>query len=159
MSRRFKPYRRLRSEIAPLAVVLGVPLVLYAVFPTRALVSPPDDSPSAAPVASCAFVALTPEAERRVQLSARTSWQAERRAADVPRIDLVSGELPELPPHSALESLSALRRLTPTVRARYAPDLLPPTRAAEPGVRIPPQTEADETEPTFSQEELLKPLW
>jgi len=158
MSRRFKPYRRLRSEIFPLMVVLSVPLVLWAVFPHAALVPVPTEAASSSE-ASCAFVTLKPEAERHARMAARTSWQNERHAVDAQRIDLIADSLPPFPPRPVLGDVTDLRGKTPSPRTHSAPDLLSVSRAAKAPEKIVPQGEPEEVPLPFPREDLLTVTW
>lgn len=158
MSRRFGPYRRLRSEILPLTVVLAVPIVLWMVFPGESLFMSPSAPPAPA-VASCAFVTLTPQAERRALAAARTAWQADRRPADALRIDLVAASLPPLRPAPVLNDMSTLRAGRVRNAVRRVPDLLPASLAAEPPATIPAEGETDDFAMAFPREELLNVRW
>jgi len=158
MSRRFKPYRRLRSEIFPLMVVLSVPLVLWVVFP-RAVLAPSSTEAKPSSSASCVFVTLTPGAERRARMSARTSWQNERHAADAQRIDLIADSLPPFPPRPVLDDVADLRGQTPSSIARFAPNPLAVSLAAKAPETIAPQVGPEEVSPPFSREDLLTVTW
>jgi len=158
MSRRFKPYRRLRSEILPLMVVLSVPLVLWAVFPRAALRMAPMKTTSSLG-ASCAFVTLTPGAELRARMSARTSWQNERHAADAQRIDLIADSLPPFPPRPVVDDMTDLHRKTPSSAVRSAPNLLAVSLAEKAPEKIAPQDGPEESSPPFSREDLLTVTW
>jgi len=154
MSRRFRPSRRLRNEAFSLAIAALVPVALFAVFPRDAL-RPLPPSPSAPVAASCAFVTLTPEAERKALAAARAAWQLDRGTARHLRIDLFADSLPPMAPRAAL-GFSATPSATRDAPEPYAPNPLPPTLAAPPPATIAPQPDADAAVPAFSREELLK---
>lgn len=153
MKRRFGPCRRMRNELFSLAVAVAVPALLLAVFPRDAL-NPLAAATTDAPRGSCAFVTLTPDQERAILASARTSWQRDRGATRQMRIDLFADSLPTIPPRPVID-LEARVRTDRGALAPYAADPLPPTLAAPPPATIAPQPDANKTVPAFSREELL----
>jgi len=154
MKGRFRPQRSLRSELSSLVCAAAVPALLYLSFPSEALLPLPP-APEPASKASCAFVTLTPEEERKALAAARAAWQIDRGSDRRMSIDLFAASLPPLPPRAALGILSR-PRVEHCVDAPYAPDPLPPTLAAPLPATIAPQPDANAATPTFSREELLK---
>jgi len=154
MSGRFKPCRSLRSEFLTLSVALGVPLALAFAFPMSALKAIPS-RPAVVVEPSCAFVTLSPEAERRVVSAARATWQIDRDSARRMRIGLLEERLPPMPVQAVCDERTWKR---PAVRGvpSCAPDMMPPTLAAPAPALIAPEPDADGSALPFTRQDMLK---
>lgn len=155
-SRRFRPRRRLRSEILPISLAVAMPLLLAWIFPFGAL--SPAARGGAAPArpasVSCAFVDLTEDEEYDAMLAARTAWHISSRDVKSLRIEMFASDLPEDDTGPVID-FSHRTRISRERPIAYEPVLLPTDlRAAPPAVLQKP--EPPEKRPTFGREELLK---
>lgn len=148
--RRYRPKRRLRSEIVPLALILSLPLALYLAFPSGAVGFRPAEC--AAPGGTYqAFVSFPPETETALLTAARASWQSDSASRRGVRANLLSCGA------AADDALIASGIRPPVCGAAdpvvdYECDLLPAgvaagspalLKPAEPSVRGPVFTKAD----------------
>jgi len=155
---RYRPRRRLRSDLLPLVSVGAVVFAITGLFP-RGL--DPFARPGGAAVRAglpgspaCAFVTLTPEQEDAVLAAARTSWQSDAVLSSKRRIEMLPTELPAIPFSPAAEQAAAVPadagfRASPKVRT------LPPTEAAPAPVRL-PRTEAEAPRKAFPRAVMLQ---
>lgn len=151
--RRYRPKRRLRSEIFPLAVIMSLPLALYFAFPSGAVGFSPRRQPSVDRTYN-AFVSLDAARESELLAAARSSWQSDpssRREVRANLLDFGSG----------FESVPVASGIRPSVRIRpdpvidYESDLLPEGVAAEALKKLTPEKERA-PEPAFPESDLLK---
>lgn len=128
--------KSVRSELASMAVVLSVPAVVAAIFPYGALGFRAASSARSGPKA-CAFVTLTPEAERQAFKSARTSFRRSERDVRWMHADLSADFLPEaaLRLDVSVPAVAGPAEL-PLVKCERVPYL--PSAKARPPVRLPP---------------------
>ena len=121
----YKPQRRLKSELLPLAIVVSLPLALAAVFPYGVLVPsgrrPP--APSSDAPATCAIVNLTEAEERQALAAARSSWNVNADGVKRLRIELFE-DLPD-EPMGAVIDVDARSRPPAGGDIGYEPSLLP----------------------------------
>jgi len=153
MSGRFRPYRRLRSELLPLGFAVVAPAFLFAVFPKEAL-RPLAPAPSVK-TPHYAFVVLSEAEERAVLANARAAWQLDRGATQRRRVDLFEAVLPAAAPRPVLD-IATRRRVDRGAIGPYVPDVVVQSLVASPPARLPPQKGADAPRAAFSREELLK---
>lgn len=156
MSRvRYRPKRRLRSEIFPLVVIMSLPVALYLSFPSGAVGFRPAGA-SLADHAVSAFVSLTPEREAQLLSAARASWQSDSANRRGVRADLLDCGTPSVAVAVPLVSLPrAARRDVPAAEAEYEVDFLPVGMAADPPKRLAAQEESVPA-PAFPESDLLK---
>jgi hypothetical protein len=151
----YRPRRKIRSEILQLSIAMVIPAIVFDAFPYKAL-RPVADSAAKdeARPATCAFVSLSPDDERRILAVARSAWHVDAESVRSLRLEMFVDEIPDvaLPP---VADISVRKR---NVRNLPLPDRVdsPPTdmRAAEPGALDgnPRDTAASAA---FTREELL----
>lgn len=150
---RYRPKRRLRSEILPLVVILALPVSLYFTFPSGAIGYSPEELPPSATAVN-SFVTLGAERESKLLQSARASWQSDAASRRGVRANLLScgseGELSMIAAGIRLEFPERVVRLTeyeisplPASVAAAGPSALKAAPSAEPA-------------PAFSRSDLLK---
>lgn len=154
--RGLKPRRRLRSEILPVSLAVGMPLLMAWVFPFGAL--SPTARGNRADVehvpALCSFVVLTEDEEYDAVVAARTAWHISSRDVKNLQIEMFANDLPEDDTGPVID-FSERSRAVHVRPIAYEPVVLPTDlRAAPPDVLQKP--EPPEKRPTFSREELLK---
>jgi hypothetical protein len=139
-----------RREIVSLLTVMAAALSVVAMFPFEAVAFKAVEPANTGATAS--FVVLSDEAESAALKTAKTSWQADRRALRSLRIDLAELELPE----EKFEAVAMPGAFVSSAEFGIvdfgAPGYLPSAAAA------PPQTIAPEPEKrkeAFSRQELL----
>lgn len=153
MSGMYRPRRRsLRSELAPLAGVLSLPLAIFVVFPREAVVFTPV---AAQPVrGACSWVTLSPEEESKALVLARSAWQVDPTSVRRLRARLLTSNLPHEAQLPVLRLPDRLR--TAEIRdVDYEPSVLPPTLAS-PAARVIPLDSPVAPTLAFPREELLR---
>lgn len=151
---RYRPRRRLRSEIFPILSVLALAVALYAAFPSGAIDFLPR-KPSASVSVYNAFVSLDAEQEAELLKAARSSWQSDSASRRGIRADLLScGE----PSAEALVTVG----LCPSVRTEAETSVdyecehvLSGAEAAAPAA-LAPVADGSVSEPAFPKTDLLK---
>lgn len=95
-AQRFRPRRRLRSEVPPISIVLAIPLVLVWVFPYSALSPVPMVSAGLKPDKTLyAFVELDEGEEAKAMAAARTAWHVNSEGVKKLRIEMFADDLPD----------------------------------------------------------------
>ena len=150
---RYRPKRRLRSEILPLVLILAIPALLVLSFPSEAVGFVPA-APAPRETMTCSVIKLDASREVKLLASARASWQSDAASRRGVRADLLScgaesgatriasGILPALPARVG-DAAEYIIDPVPAGVAAGEPSLL----AAEPA---PAETKA------FSESDLLK---
>ena len=150
---RYRPRRRLRSEIFPFLSVVLVTAALVLAFPRGAIGF---KAAAAAPRTgvTSAIAVLTPERVAKLLASSRASWQSEATSARKLHADLLACDF------AAAENGSGVDDLAPHLGERileageYEPSLVPLRSAASSPLTLPP---LPETPPAaaFSRQSLL----
>lgn len=155
-SKIYRPRRSMRIEILQLLSALAMPAAILAAFPCKALApSAVRKEPyGAARSASCAFVSLSPDEERRVMNAARSAWQIGSEGVRNLRLEMFAEEIPEAPmaPVADISMRSRVVRSVPMPRR----EVVPPTdfRAPAPAALAPDAPEPARGD-AFSREEML----
>ena len=152
----FRPRRSVRIEVAQLIAALALPAAILHAFPYKALAPA---SASAAPAgrsrATCAFVSLDAEEERRIMAAAKSSWQVNADGVRRPTIEMFVEEIPD----AALDPVGDMSIRTRTFRGAPRPKrpFAPPTdlRAASPAEIAPDEVEVAPRS-AFGREDLLR---
>lgn len=150
--RRYRPKRRLRSEILPLAVIMSLPLALYFAFPSAAVGFRPVDRPRGERVYN-AFVSLDSESGAKLLAAARVSWRSDASSRRVRANMLDCGTASE-GVRIVTAALPDWREREPTTE-EYEPGLLPKSVAA-PELEPLPAEKSPDPEPAFPRSDLLK---
>lgn len=149
---RYRPKRRLRSEIFPLAVIMSLPVALWSVFPSGVIGFKPVERPRTEAMYN-AFVSLGVDREAQLLAAARTAWQSDSSSRRGVRAELLKCWSSD-----ADRVISGIR---PSVRASadsvvsYESDFIPSGLAAEAPAILPPDRETV-PEPAFPESDLLK---
>lgn len=151
-SRRYRPRRRLRTEILPLAILTALVATVLAIFPYDAvgLVARSGRPVENAPFA---FVSLSPEAEMSALAAARAAWEVDAGGVRRMRADLLRLNFKEELPKrifTAEERISVPRVVDET----FVPSSLPASQAA-PAARTIPAASSPAPSPTFPRSEFI----
>ena len=153
IGRRYRPRRRLRSELLPLAAILVLPVALCFSFPSGVIGFVPSEH-SRDESSYYALTVFDPELEAQLLTAARASWQSDssvRRGGNLPLMDC--GVRPDV-------LRIAPSRLPASVRAEcpvpeYEIDLVPSGVAAAEAQVLEPEGRTPQ-KPAFSRADLLK---
>ena len=148
----YRPKRRVRNELFPLAVVAALPTILILAIPREAIgFLPKQDPPPSS--ASCAFVTLSPADEAKALEAARSAWHVSSRDVRELRIEMFADSPPE---RKRSEMLTISSRTAPPAPEPppFEPSAVPRTLAAPAPERIP--SESENAPETFSREDLLR---
>lgn len=152
--RRYRPKRRLRSEIFPLVVIMSLPLALYLAFPSGAVGFVPAASQKQEQVYN-AFIRLDAKREAALLAAARASWQSDSSARRLVRADLLGCMRPSA--DSVVSSgLRPPERVTPDPVFEYESDFLPDGLAADAPVTLKEPEKESAPAPAFPEDDLLK---
>ena len=154
----YRPRRSLRLEILQLLAALALPAAILAAFPCKALApsAAREEPAGSSRQASCAFVSLSPEEERRVVNAARSAWQIGFEGVRSLRLEMFVEEIPK----TSMAQVADIS-MRPRV-ARSAPlpprEVVPPTdfRAAAPAALAPDDSPASAQGDAFPREEMLE---
>ena len=122
----YRPRRSLRIEIAQLVATLALPVAIFYSFPYKALSPSTHSVPQSDKTpASCAFVTLDGDEERRIVAAARSAWQVSAESVRRLRLDIFAEEIPE----AKLDPVADISIRTRTARSAPFPkrDFSPPT--------------------------------
>lgn len=150
--RRYRPKRRFRSEVFPLAVIMSLPVALWLVFPSGAIGFKPAAHPCAESVYN-AFVSLDVERETELLAAARAAWQSDSSSRRGFRANLLSCGYSDA--DRIVSGVQPSGRPAVDTIETYESDFIPPGFAAE----APAMLESDKesaSEPAFPKSELLK---
>lgn len=152
-SRRYRPRRRLRSEIIPLAVILTLPAALVFAFPSGAVDFRCDRRPEPVRVYN-AFVSLDAGREAELLAAARSSWQSDSSRRRGVRANLLSLM-------DSFEGTRVASGLVPSLRPAVDPveeyeETFLPTRLAAEDPRPLSPAEESAPAPAFPESDLLK---
>ncbi len=148
----YRPKRRVRNELFPLAVVAALPTMLVLSIPREAIgFLPKRDLPPAS--ASCAFVTLSAADEAKALEAARSAWHVRSRDVRELRIEMFADSPPERKQTEMLTISSRTRPPAPEPPA-FVPSAVPKTLAAPAPTRIP--SESENAPEAFPREDLLR---
>lgn len=149
---RYRPKRRIRSEIIPLAVIMSLPVALWIAFPTGAIGFKPVTHHRAESVYN-AFVSLDVEREAELLVAARAAWQSDSSSRRGVRANLLCCGTSDT--DRIMSGVQPSVRPAVDVVEAYESDFMPPGFAAE----SPAMLESDKesvAEPAFPRTDLLK---
>ena len=154
-AQRFRPRRRLRSEVLPISVVLAIPLALVWIFPYSALSPVARNSDGLrADKTLYAFVELDEEEEASAMAAARTAWHVNSEGVKKLRIEMFADDLPD-DASGVVMDVDQRTRISRGSAIHYEPMELPsdlrapaPTVLSKPAPSVTPQP--------FPREEMLK---
>jgi len=150
---RYRPRRRLRSELPPLAMMLALPLALCLALPSGVVDFVPK---SATGERGCANAMIVLDADREAKLlaAARTAWQSDAASRSGVSADLLACDFSRVNIRIAngLEP-AAPERLANVLEYEFDP--MPAGVAADAPAVFAPEPPKP-TEPTFPKTELLK---
>lgn len=151
---RYRPRRRLRSEVFPVLAVLALIAALYAAFPSGAVNFQPRKGVAPVTVYN-AFVSLDVEREAELLAAARSSWQSDSASRRGIRANLLScgGAGDESPVASGL--CPPIRSAEEAV-VDYECDIVPSGVAADAPTVLASENDVSVREPAFSKADLLK---
>ena len=116
----YRPRRKIRSEILQLSIAMVIPAIVFDAFPYKAL-RPVADSAAKdeARPATCAFVSLSPDDERRILAVARSAWHVDAESVRSLRLEMFVDEIPDvaLPP---VADISVRKRNVRNLQSRFA---------------------------------------
>lgn len=152
---RFRPRRRLRSELLPISIVLAIPIALVWIFPYSALSPVPRNSDGIrADKTLYAFVALDENEEALAMTAARTAWHVNSEGVKKLRIEMFADDLPD-DASGVVVGVDQRVRFSRCGGIPYEPTELPSDlRATAPAVLAKPKPSV-KLEP-FPMEEMLK---
>ena len=154
--RRYRPRRRLRSELLLILLAVGMPLVMAWIFPYGALAPLSQDGflsrgPTAA---SCAFVELDETEESNAIIAARTAWHVNSSGVKSLRIEVFADDLPEDDTGPVIDFQDRIKIMHDKAIV-YEPIVMPTDlRASPPAILAKPETSCKR--PPFAREEMLK---
>ena len=152
----FRPRRSMRIEVGQLVAALAMPVAILHAFPYKALApAAPAAAPAGRSRATCAFVSLDAEEERRIMAAAKSSWQVSADGVRRQALEMFVEEIPE----AALEPVGDMSIRTRAFRGAPRPDrpFAPPTdlRAPSPAEIAPDEVEAV-PRTAFGRDDLLR---
>lgn len=151
-ARRYRPKRRLRSEIFPLVVIMSLVLALCLAFPSGAIGFRPVERRRTGSVYN-AFVTLSSKRESELLVAARSAWQSDPSSRRGVRANLLS--------LGSSDSGRIVSGVRPSVRSAvdiveaYECDFIPSGLAAEAPTMLSPERQTV-PEPAFPKSDLLK---